>query len=263
MRIAALIILYATVFLGACYTYASEQAPQKLKVGVSMRPLFQYIDEDHGFTGLDVELSDALFDRAGIDIEFVAMSWKRILKHIEQGKLDVALSAAKSDTRAQYANFTSEHLRLGHTVLFTHEALARRLKKFSSLSDLSKLNLNIGAVDGVSYSNEYEHLLAEQWFTDSVIMVSAYDLLPELLISRKIDAYLGSERGQLSLIQEKNLKQQIVPVFYLNSDEDAKTYLMFSKKTVSDAWVKRIDNSLKRFKQSREFETIIKKYAFN
>ena len=105
-----------TLFSGEALSAASEADIPELRVGVSGRPIFQYVDENEQFAGLDVELSKLIFEEAGFRIRFIYYPWTRILYLVKLGELDVALSAADSEERMKYAYFSTEALRLGHNV---------------------------------------------------------------------------------------------------------------------------------------------------
>ena len=66
----------------------------------------------------------------------------------------------------------------------------------------------------------------------------------------RVDAFIGSEFGVKMWKPTDGKKHQIQTVFRLMSDEEAQTHIMYSKKSVSIEWVRKIDNTMKSLKES-------------
>lgn len=255
----ALLVLLCYLQLPS-FAALADTKPRKLSVGVSMRPVYQYVDNNGKFAGLDVELSQAIFEQAGFEITFVALPWKRIVFLLEHGELDVALSAADSDERKVFAYFSEEYLRFGHTVLFARKEDKHKFDPRKTLNQLKDMEVRLGAIHGVSYSLEFDKLASTPWFKRNLFTFGSYERLLELLLIGRLDAYLGSEFGQLSLINQKQLQGKVVPVFYLMSDIEAQTHVMYSKKSVPYEWVKLIDQSIAEFRATDAYRKIVQKY---
>lgn len=233
-----------------------------LRVGITNRPVFQYMEQDGSFAGLDIELSEKIFKLAGLDIEYVMLPWRRIVYLVEHGEIDVALSAADSLERQKFAFFSKEPYRLGHNILFTTSTGLTKLQNIERLSDLEGTDFNLGVMRGVAYSPEYVSLREKEWFKSHLVTVDTVDRLHDTLLLGRVDGYLGSEFEQADIIAKRGLNGKIVPAFYLMTDEDAQSQIMFSKKTVSPDVVKRVDEAIIRFHASGEYDAILKKYRF-
>lgn len=250
------ILLILLLFL----TFVNVCQGDTLRVGVSMHPLYQFVDARGRFSGIDVELSEAVFAHAGFEVEFIPYPWKRIVYLIEQGDLDAALSAADSDKNSHFAYFSSEHLRIEHTAIYSLKENTSKFYSVSKLTHLRDLDIKLGVVRGVSYSSEYEQLLQHPWFSRNLVIVDSYEPLIDLLIKQRIDAYLGSELAQASQIRKRQLQTNIQPVLYLTSEKEALTHIMYSKKTVPKEWAERINVSMRELKASETFQQIWNKY---
>lgn len=258
VRLSALLLLL--ILLVSHSVTAVEARKDELRVGVSMRPHFQFINENGDFSGIDVELAKAIFEHAGFNVTFVALPWKRIVYQIEYGELDVALSAADSDERKEFAYFSNEYLRLGHTVFFTLKENQSKFDHLQSLAQLKGSDIKVGAIRGVSYSFEFDELKTKDWFNKHLFLFDSYERLLDLLLIHRVDAYLGSEFGQLSLINQRKLQDKVVPVFYLMSEYEAQTHIMYSKRSVPLDWVAQIDKSIREFRVSEDYKAILAKY---
>lgn len=257
LRPVAWICLVVWFALGQALAIASDGSSRPLKVGVSLRPVFVNMDSQGELSGLDIDLANAIFSEAGFDIEFRVYPWKRIVYLIEHGELDVALSAAKSPERREFALFGNEAYRLGHNLLFARKENAPHFDPEAGLSQFIAQPVRIGVQRGVSYSAEYDRLLSDPRFVKQLVVVDAASRLPELLMMDRADVVLGSEMDQQKEIKKHGLTGEVVPVFYLMSDEEAASHLMFSKKTVSAGWIERVDTAMRRLKASGRYQQIL------
>ncbi len=254
-RIIPLLILL-TLF-SAC-SYAANKP--KLLVGVNLRPVFQYIDNKDEYAGLDIELARAIAHQAGYELEMIDFPWPRILYLIESGDIDLALSAFVTAERRQFAHFSSQHFRLGHNMLFVKSGEQARFRGIQNLSQLNGKALRIGVQRGASYSDEYKDLVNQHWFSQNLHVVDDPLRKIELLLIGRVDAFIGSEVGIKRVIKNKGLDNQIEPAFYLQSDQKAKTYIIFSKKSVSPSQVDDFDRAILELRQSGAYQRIQKRY---
>jgi ABC-type amino acid transport substrate-binding protein len=61
-------------------------------------------------------------------------------------------------------------------------------------------------------------------------------------------------------LKQANYSKNIVPLFRITSDEEAKSKIMFSKKTVSQTQVDEFDEALKKLHESGEYDKISNKF---
>ena len=232
----------------------SEAKKPELKVGVSGRPIFQYVDESGQFAGLDVELSKLIFREAGFEIRFIFYPWTRILHLVELGELDVALSAADSEERRKYAHFSTQALRLGHNVFYTSRSKQNKFQSMERLSQLKGTAFRMAVLRGAAYSFEYEALMDTEWFSNNLVFVDSPQRTLDMLAFGRVDAFIGSEYSVFKWAQDIGYAEQLVPLFRLMSDSEAETHIMYSKKSVPMEWVNKVDAAMKRLKASGEYE---------
>ena len=243
-----------TLFSGKTLSATSEADIPELRIGVSGRPVFQYIDENEQFAGLDVELSKLIFEEAGFRIRFIFYPWTRILYLVKLGELDVALSAADSEERMKYAHFSTEALRLGHNVFYTSRAKQGKFQSPQNMTQLKGKEFRLAVLRGASYSIEYDALLKADWFAESLVIVDSPKRTLDMLALGRVDAFIGSEYGVPKWAQKIGFTEQLVPLFRLMTDEEAATHIMYSKKSVPKAWVDKVDAAMKRLKASGEYD---------
>jgi ABC-type amino acid transport substrate-binding protein len=235
----------------------TDNAERTLVIGVTPRPVFVTVDEQGKVGGLDIALAKAIFAEAGLQIEFQVYPWKRIVHMLSNGDLDVALSASDTAKRQEFAHFSSETFRLGHNLLFARKGQEARFDPAKGLTQLSEKPIRLGVQRGVSYSYEYDRMLESEAFRRQLVVVDTPPRLVELMLFNRVDAFLGSERDLQTEITKQGAQDKIVPVFYLMSDEEASSHIMFSKASVQKQWVERVNQAMRSLKASGRYDEIL------
>lgn len=104
--------------------------------------------------GYMVDIAREAFGLAGVDVEYVNMSWARALQQARDGYIDGVVGALHGDA----PDFVFPEEAGGHTttVLYTHPDNVWNYKGTDSLRDLTLL-----AINGYSYSPELDAYIAE------------------------------------------------------------------------------------------------------
>ncbi len=84
-------------------------AQEVLKVRVSQWPPQYYQDDDGNWTGVDIEIAQAIIEEAGFEAEFIALPWARGLRYLKNGKIDMILGFAKNDESKAYSKWIGPH----------------------------------------------------------------------------------------------------------------------------------------------------------
>ncbi|TAP33691.1 transporter substrate-binding domain-containing protein [Alteromonas sp. KUL42] len=250
----------ASLSTDAAGTASGIKKNRTLIVGVTPRPVFVNVDNQGNLDGLDIALAKAIFAEAGLSIRFEVYPWKRIVHLLESGDVDVALSASDSDQRREFAYFSSEAFRLGHNLLFTRKEHSSLFDPNERLQQLEGMSVRLGVQRGVSYSYEYDTLLSSAEFQRKLVVVDTPARLVELMLIDRVDAFLGSERDLQTEIDKYGAHDQIVPLFYLMSDKEASSHIMFSKASVPTQWVEKVNQAMRSLKASGRYDEIMKSY---
>lgn len=67
---------------------------------------FSFRDEQQQLQGLDIELLEAIFNRADFEARYIEMPWARTLRELEFGSLQMTMTANKTVQREQFARFS-------------------------------------------------------------------------------------------------------------------------------------------------------------
>jgi polar amino acid transport system substrate-binding protein len=147
------------VLAGLAGGSGASTLPASLRVGWDDYPPYQMGKPDQP-EGLDIELGNAVLRQAGIRPQWQRMPWARQLLSLQDGSLDLMVSASTSKEREAYALWTQAY-RPEDAALVALRAPARPP---ASLRDLLGKPLRIGMIRGTSYPGEFETLLREPAF---------------------------------------------------------------------------------------------------
>lgn len=230
-------------------------------IGLNQRDVYRFKDEQNKWVGIDIDLINAVAKRTPYTFKYIEMTWPRVLKSIESGEVDLALSTSVTEDRQQYALFTTESFRFSFHMLFVRKSKLESFKSVSKLSDLTSAPVTIGALRGAIYSNAYQQLLSNEDFTSRIAFIDNDKLMPKFVLKGRVDGYIESEvEGKAYLNKNPAFQNEIVPLIYLNEADETSGKLMFSKKTVSQEVVDIFDIALKELHESGEYQAIMDKY---
>lgn len=240
----------------------AQSSEEVFYVGVHERTFYREKIGPQRWAGVDIALIKAIFDQTGFKYEFIEYPWKRSLKNLENGTIDLVLSAAKFPQREQYAWFTEEVFRPGHNVLFIAKNKSDKFASFDSLSKMLDSELKIGAVRGVSYSDEFEQLRGNPKFDANLVILEKSKRLPRMILNGRIDGYLESEfGGQFFINQDITLQEQIIMHSYVTTEQEAQTFLMFSKTSVTAKQVTEFDKAILEIKRNGTYDNVLMMYG--
>lgn len=213
------------------------------------------------WVGKDVDLVDSVFRNTSHTYRFVKMPWARVLQSLKLGTVDMTLAAAKSPERQTYAHFSRHAYRYSHYVLFVRKDRTEIFDSVKDLRDIEHVNGYIGALRDAIYSNRYYQALKQQAFSKHIVFIDDDKNLPNFTMKGRVDAYIESEiEGNYYLNQRPNYRDKIVPLVRLTTEDEAGSFLMFSKRNVSEAEVTEFDHALKHVHDSGEYARISANY---
>lgn len=89
-----------------------------IKVGTNAEyPPFEYVNENGDIVGFDVDLVNALAERAGFEPEYVNTRWDGIFTALASGEFDMVCSAATiTEEREEVVDFTNPYFNAGQMI---------------------------------------------------------------------------------------------------------------------------------------------------
>lgn len=211
-----------------------------------------YTAEDSKVKGLDIELVKKVFEQAGCTIKLVNMPWSRIVKGLKNGLPDVALVASKTKERSMYAYFSlpyrNEQMRF---MIRKNEASKWPIQ---SLHDVMKFKMRIAVVWDNWFGGEFAKLKENKEFKKLISNVTEDSDRFSMLLSNRADAVLHDKIYLKAMAQKLGKLSEVdfLP-FVVN---DAPVHFMFSKKTTPQDDLALINQKLKEFKKTPEYESL-------
>lgn len=114
-------LMVLSLGLAACggSSAPASDAPMKIRVGTDATwPPFEYVDEgSKEIVGFDIDLMNAIADKAGIEVEYVNVAWDSLLAGMAQCQYDAAISAMTiTEERKENFAFTEPYFAAGQVV---------------------------------------------------------------------------------------------------------------------------------------------------
>ncbi|MBF0549901.1 MAG: amino acid ABC transporter substrate-binding protein [Deltaproteobacteria bacterium] len=233
------------------------QAQSSLKVGWEPAAPYQYLDSKGHLTGLDIELFSAIAKKVNVKLEFKKILWKKLLSEVEQGTMDIALSATKTAEREKFA-FFSDPYRKEVIVLFVRRGESEKYH-FKTLNDLVGSKFRLGVTSGNFYGKSFDLLMKNPTFVKQTEEASDDLSNYQKLLANKIDGFLADQTGTVIDIRKEGLngKMDIYPMDITTED----ICFIFSRKSVKPDMVGTFNAGLKALKASGDYDKIINKFT--
>ncbi len=193
-----------------------------IKVGIEHWPPYSIINKDvlnYQVSGIDINIIKVLGDHLGSELILIRCPFKRCLRMIESGDLDMLSSLQKTPEREVYMHFLTPNYYTSNKVFYMLKRLNHSIETYNDLYKLS-----IGVTLG--------HHNAPKFDADTQLdkhNVSASHQLYKMLLNERFDTFIGVETSVDYFLQERNLKQQIEKGSF--GFEGTKGYLAISKKS--------------------------------
>lgn len=221
---------------------------QPLRVCTNEWPPYTLL-EDGQVRGIDADLLTLALDNLGIAHEMTLEPWRRCLRKMQDGQLDILLDAFYNEERARQMRFPSEPMAENAMVLFYATA---RPHKVDSVAELT--GLRVGTEPGYAYGDasfaEGTHFIREDAPSLEAnfgkLLLGRVDLV---ITDRAVGLYTARLLGMQEAI-DYNRKP-------LYSD---RVYAAFSRKPAVAALVPRFEAELKRIKAGPDYARILQRY---
>lgn len=237
---------------------ASENS---ILVAYENRPPFQFRNENNQPAGMDIELLQAILEQAGIEAKYLLYPWKRALHQLKSGRVDLVMGAGKTAERQQYAYYSKEVFQLGYNALFMHKKHTGS-GYIESLSELTQTSFKIGFELGTSYSDEFDSLSKNNSFVKNLFSVEDETEAVKLTLAGRLDGFLSNELVANQILALVDDSEEIELLFRLYAEEQAKSFLIFSKASVEPETVQRIDDAMKELYEKNGFAAIYERYQY-
>lgn len=119
-----------------------------LKVGTTgdWNPMTVKDPSSNDYTGYDIDVTTALAEDLGVEVEFVPTDWKTLVAGITSGKYHMSGSASISPARAKVAGYSLSYVEVGQVPLI----LKKNAGKFKGWDDFNKSGVTVAATLGTT-----------------------------------------------------------------------------------------------------------------
>jgi polar amino acid transport system substrate-binding protein len=221
----------------------------EVKVGYEEWPIYIVKNKDGSLHGLDIELFEAVAQASHCKIKYIELPWVRELKSIENGEIDIVMSASKTPEREVYAYFSKANHDETNS-LFLNKGLGNSIK---TIKELGASGLKIAYEKGAFLGDEIETIKDKLDSSGNNINVNIKNTLAKRIDGFIVDKYAGS-----ILIKKNKANEQIImhPLLITTGD----VHIMVSKKTKVKDLLQLINKGIDKIKSNGTYKKILQKY---
>jgi polar amino acid transport system substrate-binding protein len=241
-------LLFILVFFSSHTSFARD-----LEVGWELWFPYQYRNKAQELVGLDLEIFKAVLKNAGLTANYVELPWKRHLRYIKSGKIDIAFGASYTKERDEYAYFT-EAYRIETVKLFVKKGSKLQLAKLNELANSPYI---IGIETGYYYGDEFARLMKQPKFEQHINEVIDIEQNISMLLKGRIDGLLADPNTVRDFIEKYRITNElaVAPVEIYQ----AKIYMMLSRKSLTAPTLKKFNQSIRALKADGTLAAILAK----
>lgn len=212
--------------------------PVKVRISSDYMP-FSYKDQSGQITGLDVELLREIFAAIGCDYELIDLPFKRALKEVAKGSIDMMPFMSITPERQTFARFSVPYR--SETAGFIMRKEDVSAASIQSLADILRHRLVLGHELGTYRGEEFEEFLTSKQSKNAVFQVASTSEGLRMLIAGRIDALVVSNPS-VRVAAKADWNGKIAPHPFILSSKPV--HFMFSRKTASDDFVDAINDAI-------------------
>lgn len=220
---------------------------------------YNYVDAQGRYTGLDVEMSRLIMREAGCTlVELDRMPPIRNTFMFDHGKADMMAGASRTLERSRSAFFSVAY-RSETVRLFAPSAEVARWSHVRSFADVVRSQATILAPRVGWYGEEYAVHQPELKAGKRLFQFNEFPDGIKMLAAGRASLILGDEASVQWAAAQRGIKLEALPFWLL----DAPVHLMFSKQTVTESDVRRVDAAIERLRRRGVLERLRRAYGNN
>jgi len=247
------IIKYSLILLVSLTSFTGFS--RDLNVGWELWFPFQYRNKAQELIGLDIEIFKAVIERANLKADFVELPWKRHLRYIESGEIDIAFGASYTNEREKYAYFTIPY-RLETVKLFIRNG---DKFKINTLKDITKYNFLLGVEAGYYYGDTFQKLMKDPKFKQHTNEVLDIEQNISMLLKGRINGLLADPNTITAFCDKYKITGEL-ELYPLNIYQ-ADIYMMLSRKSLNSETLIKFNSAIQSLKKDGTLDTIINKWS--
>jgi polar amino acid transport system substrate-binding protein len=218
---------------------------------------YAYYDAQNNFTGIDADMTRAIFKEAGcVLVELGTKPAVRNLALFEKGEIDLMTGASINAERLKLAHFSVPYR--DETIgLFALADGAGKYSTIRSFQDFLGRPLTLLAPKAGWYGAAYEQQIERLRRSQRLSQFLDYSQGIRMLAAGRANFILGDAAGIEHAAARQGVKVQPLPFWLVQS----RVHLMFSRATIGQDDVQRIDAAIARLQRRGVFEQIRRSYG--
>lgn len=169
-----------------------------IKLGVDQWPPYSVVSDDF-IGGIDIDVVKYIANQIDHEIEIILCPWKRCLRMIEKGDVDMLTSLLRNKEREQFIDFLSPAYYVSNKVFYV---LANSDVVINSYQNLEKLIIGtgLGQINDDTFDNDKR--------LRKIPIVNEEKLI-DMLIKKRVDTFLSVENYADYIIEHQGLTSTI------------------------------------------------------
>ncbi|MBI2382188.1 MAG: amino acid ABC transporter substrate-binding protein [Gammaproteobacteria bacterium] len=217
---------------------------------------YQYQDAGGQMQGLDVEVAQALADKAGCKLSFKEDSWLNLLKGMQEGSIQLLAGASRTPEREQFAWFTDAYRNERFALYVLADKAAERKDK--GLEDLLKAGFKLGVTEGYVFGAEVEGLRDQPAYEPLFITASVSEANYAALQDKSVDGVLDDPVAAGHYLRRRELTAKVVAQGTEFTTGDIS--VMLGKKSFDEAKFQEVNSALRELVQGGQLNAIFARY---
>ncbi|MBY6072379.1 transporter substrate-binding domain-containing protein [Marinobacter salsuginis] len=244
MRVLTAALLMVLVFPAWAQQGTETVEPLTITVGANHAPPYRILQGGEK-TGLYVEIFEEIAERLGWEVHYREAPFRRVLRMVQQGEVDVMLGPLETEERAELMEFVAPAFPPERR-LFFYLNREHRIERYADLYGRA-----IGVLEGASYFPRFdddEDLLKEP--------APRYENLMLMLQKGRVDVVIAPELVGLYAVEKLGLDVEVSPFFVPGE----RSYIAVAKNSPVIQYADDIRAALKLIEMEGIHEDLVLKY---
>ena len=206
-------------------------------------PPFNFLDDKDEFQGFDVDISNEIARKLGVEAKFIATKWDGLIGGLKADKFDIIIGQMTvTEERKKSVDFTEPYVITG-SVLVTRE----ETEGITELEDIS------GKKVGVGGGTTFEEVANSVDGADVKLYKAVSDYIQDLT-NKRLDVIINDQLLMSYNIKENNLPLKITSGI-LNKDE-----IGMAVNKGNEDFISKVNEALSEMKEDGTYNEIYKKW---
>lgn len=229
-----------------------QNFPSSLRLACSHWPPFDDVTNIER-PGFSTEIIIQVMENMNIEVKIEEYPWVRALRSTKDASSTGLFSSFYTEDRAKHLYYPDEPLTSAKYILFAYNDGETKLN-YQQREDLT--DKKIGILRAAAYPNDFVAYIKKH---AQVTELSSEEQLFKMLSYGRFD-YIIAEQGNGRILATKlNILDKITP-FPMSPVKEKEIYLVFNKALISKDFVAYFSEELRKFKLTKQYQTIYRKY---